>query len=109
MDKLKPKLPPIVEVTWRDAYISNTAGTADDTAKEPAHSTRYSVGWCIRADEERVVLALTYDPPSNADESAEYDDRLFIPRAYVASIRYVRGGPRRRKKQEEQHDKAHDK
>jgi hypothetical protein len=85
--------PPLVEVTWDDAYTHTDAGTAEQSAKETPAAVRVSVGWLVRDDVDKLVVALTWDRQPG-DEPDEYDDRLFIPRAYVKCVRYVERKPR---------------
>lgn len=83
--------PPLVEVCWQDACKREgpiaLANAGDDTL-----ATRYTVGYLTVMDAKHVRLAMTFDPPAEAGEQAEVDDRMTIPRRWVKSIRYIERG-----------------
>lgn len=90
------KLPPLVVVTWHDAYLRSSAVTKEDAVKDAEYALRLTVGWLVEDNDRVVRLAMTYDPPDPGDDP-EYDDRYTILKQYVESVRYVTRKPRPKK------------
>ena len=87
--------PPLVVVTWRDAFLRSSAATQADAVKDDEHQIRFTVGWLVEDGEKVVRVAMTYDP-NGPGEEPEFDDRYTIPRPYVQEIRFITRRPRKK-------------
>lgn len=95
------KKPPLVEVTWHDAFLRSSCATQADAEKDDDYTVRVTVGWLVTNNDKKVVVAMTIDPPGLGEE-LEFDDRYTIPKKYVDTVRYVERGPRKPKQPKEQ-------
>jgi hypothetical protein len=73
--------PPIVEVTWEDAESDHGWEPSADTDMSPAMAV--TVGFLIKDESERVVIASTCDAQNNSN------NRLKIPRGMIRSMRKI--------------------
>jgi len=83
---VKPRL---VEVVWRDAVSFGEPFRAEEVAVKAQLSERHTVGYLLYQDDERVVVAQTYDPDDD-----EADDVTVIPAPWV--VRRVNRRKRRK-------------
>jgi hypothetical protein len=68
-----------LEIVWADASSDDRWRTFDDLPKLAKIITR---GWCVLEDEDRVVIAASYD-----EESQLLGEILCLPRGCVISAR----------------------
>ncbi len=73
----------VAYVVWCDAVSVDDWTEREEAETEYMH-TIHSVGFVIRQDEERIILALNHD--QNSDKVAQY---IVIPRAWVKSYREI--------------------
>ena len=79
---MKPKL---VEVEWTDARSVYDCISLKEAPARVQLVQRYTVGYLILKDRERVMVAGTYDPRDEHDEEGGADFTV-IPRGWVKNI-----------------------
>jgi hypothetical protein len=81
------KTPPVVKVTWNDAWCSQAGHSVEAIAAEHEPHVVSSVGFLVRSDRKGVMIAGCYD---EKEGEPYYDRILFVPRGMVAKVRRVR-------------------
>ena len=81
------KAPPLVVVTWNDAWSSQAGHDADEIENDHKPHVNYSAGFLVKADRVGVTIAGCYDVKSDAPS---YDRVLFVPRGMVKSVRKLK-------------------
>lgn len=87
------KKPPLVEITWRDAWSKNEDMTREEA--EVLHlCERTSIGYFVNQDPVETRIAHTWDPPGAANDKESFCDVTVIWTPCITKLRYVRGKPR---------------
>ena len=87
------KRPPLVEVTWVDAKTNGEDIKLSQVAEKCVLVTRITAGYLVHNDQEKVVVAQSYDGPLG-EEEAEVADTITLPTGWVKRIRYVTRSPK---------------
>ena len=86
--------PPRVEVEWTDAVTWSPAEVSLSDVVTHRHcqlvKRRHTSGYLAFQDNERVVVAADYDPPSDDEPSGTIGTITVIPAGWVVAIRYHR-------------------
>lgn len=69
---------PHIEVVWHDAVAYGHPMPIADIPKRAALIERHTTGYLVYQDDERIVLAQTYDPSTES-----VDDLIAIPAPWV--------------------------
>jgi hypothetical protein len=88
------KTPPLVEVSWTDACNNFGPSRTLEEARRVSLTRRRTVGYLV-LNEDRVIVAETFDEPENIDDVPEVENLTVIPAGWVQKIKYLRGGPKR--------------
>lgn len=83
--------PQIVEVDWLDACDRTFVGPIAEALVRAKLAHRFQTGYLLRADDELVVLAQTFDPAQDDQDEAEVESLTIIPAGWVKTLRYRRG------------------
>lgn len=84
------KAPPLVEVTWNDAWSSDTSWHDDDVERTHEPHRTHSVGYLLKRSRKGVTICRDYDDDNTDDEGRRYDGALFIPAGMVVKVRRLR-------------------
>lgn len=76
---------PLVVVEWLDACSHYSAMPLSQAVALPL-AFRHTAGYLLHHDEERLVIAATFDPPPNPNEEPGYADITVIPTGWVKAI-----------------------
>lgn len=79
----KPKL---VEVEWQDARGKYEQLSFKEAIEQVTLIHRFSVGYLVLKDRERVVICATYDPSETEHDVEGGDEFTAIPRGWVKKI-----------------------
>lgn len=94
--------PPLVEVTWRDAWTRN-----GDVSRKEAESLklteRTTIGYFVNQDDTETRVAHTWDAPGPSSDEENFCDVTVIWTPCIVKLRYVERGPRKAKV-EQSHD-----
>lgn len=81
------KLPPLVEVTWVDAWASLDGYDAEEIERNHHGHETHSTGYLVRSNSQGVMLAADIDFD---DGEPKYDRVSFLPRGMVVKVRRLR-------------------
>jgi len=87
------KRPPVVEAEWFDARSVYEQIEVAHVADKVQLSQRFTVGYLVHRDRERVIIAGTFDPAEkkiSKDDTPDADgaaDFTVIPRSWVVKLR----------------------
>lgn len=89
----KWKKPPLVEVTWWDAWsdLEKDGTVAGVMATHAYLLKRFTVGYLVGQTDLVVVLAHDFDPPITDDAEERVSHLTVIPVGWVKNIRVVGG------------------
>lgn len=92
--------PALVEIEWKDACLRMVNTPLSKVKDEAQFSLRHTAGYLVYQDEEKTVLAITYDKAESEGEEDAADDLYTIPTGWVVSVRPIRraGKPKSPKK-----------
>lgn len=79
----KPKL---VEVEWQDARSKYEQFSFKEAIEQVTLIHRFSVGYLVYKDRERLLICATYDPSESEHDIEGGDDFTSIPRGWVKNV-----------------------
>lgn len=77
--------PKIVEVEWDDAVSYNEQMSLRSIPIDCKLAKRFTVGYIIDKDKDRLIVAGTFDPHTDPDKIGAADMTV-IPRSWVARV-----------------------
>lgn len=83
---------PRVEVEWLDATSDFKQMTLAEAAKKCQLDTRFTLGFLLSEDDDKLVVMQTYDPVEHEGDEESGADFTTIPRGWVKNIIYLRVG-----------------
>ena len=78
--------PQIVEVEWLDASSLSDQMDLKQGVTRMQLDRRFSLGYLVMKDKDRIVIAATFDPASEERDFDQGDAWLVIPRGWVVKI-----------------------
>jgi hypothetical protein len=82
----RKRKPPLVEVIWLDAKTYNEEWQINEISQRALFARRHTSGYLVFQDEERTVLAGTFDPATSADAEDGVADTTVLPTGWVVEI-----------------------
>ena len=84
-----PQTPPLVEVIWLDAQSVYDIMLLTRAQALPL-ARRHSVGYLIHQDDERTIIAGTFDPANGIEQEDAVADITIIPTGWVQMVHPIR-------------------
>jgi len=84
--------PPLVEVSWQDARSLFEQLPLSEAPTKITLVQRFSVGYLVARDKDRLLLCHTFDPANEEDEADGGADYLILPRSWVVKVRELQAG-----------------
>ena len=93
---------PKVEVEWLDATSDFKQMSLVEAQRKCQLDTRFTLGYLLHEDENKIVVMQTYDPPEEEGDEESGADFTTIPRGWVKNITYLRPGAAPSREREEE-------